>query len=123
LTDIAQAVRDGFARQDTGNARGSERRATKGQLSGEHRGVGATGAVRGAVGVALSLDADCGPSISRVEEQICRARAMATGEHDDARTKREHRADESLGFLILIRSERRTPGPRRADASICKTGI
>jgi hypothetical protein len=42
--------------------------------------------VRGTVGLALSLDADYGTVAGRVEEQVCRTRAMTAREYNDART-------------------------------------
>ncbi len=57
----------------------------------------------GAIGVALTLDADHGPVAGRVEKEIRRARAVTPGEHDDARAEREHSAEERLGFLLIHR--------------------
>ena len=65
------------------------------ELGGEHRGVRAAGAVRGAVGVALALDLTIDRRRLGVEEQIDRARAVPAGEHDDAGAEREHRAQRA----------------------------
>lgn len=85
--DIAQPGGDSHAGE---SARGDgclQRLAAEGQLGGKHRGVGTAGAVRGAVGVARTGDLDDRPTGCAVEEEIGDLRAMATGEHHDARAE------------------------------------
>ena len=70
--DVAQAARDGVAGERARDPRGFERRAPERELRGEHRGVGAAGAVRGAVGDGARRRSATG-SRGGVEEQVARA--------------------------------------------------
>ncbi len=102
VAEAAQAVRDGLAGERARLARRVEDRAPEGQLRREHRGVRAARSVCGAVGMALARDLDDRRAGARVEEQIDRLLAMASGQHDGARPEREHRPCERARLVVLV---------------------
>src|SRR3954469_470524 len=77
--DLTQPVAHRLACDALRRARRRERREAEGEVCRERRGVGAAGAMRRAVGVALPRDLD---QLLTVEEEIERLVAMAPGDHD-----------------------------------------
>ena len=64
--------------------------------------MGASGTVRRTVRMTLARDLHRPPARLDVEEEVDRALAMATGDDDDARSQRQDRAPQGLGFLVLV---------------------
>ena len=101
--DPAQAVANRAGRDRAGGAGRLERAVAERQVSGQRRGVGAAGAVRGAVGVPLARDQ---VDAVAVEQHVGGLLAVAAGDHDDVGAEGVERAGQ---LLDVARARRRRP--------------